>query len=163
MTVPPTRPARSRRGPLIAVLMLLLTALLGAVVGVSLDRRFFLPGHHGALGPRFGRPPAAFRDRMARELGLSPTQRASVDSIMDRSFREICTVQDEVQPRLDTLFNRLRREVAQVLTPEQVKKLETFKGKHPRPTARRLGRPECSPEARRGGFGEKASEAPRRP
>lgn len=151
MTVPPTRADRSRRTPLIAMLMLLLTALLGAVVGVSLDRRFSPSGDHGPMGPHFGMPPTAFRDRMAGELGLSPTQRESVDSIMDRSFREICTVQDEVQPRLDTLFTRMRREVAQVLTPEQEKKLETFRKKHPRPTARGLSKPECSPEARRGG------------
>lgn len=162
MTVPPTRPARSRRGPLIAALMLLLTALLGAVVGVSLDRRFFQPGHQGALGPRFGRPPGAFRDRMARELELSPTQRESVDSIMDRSLREICTVQDEVQPRLDSLSNRMRREVEQVLTPDQIKKVEAFKKRHPHPTVHGLAA-RCSPEARRGGFRERDSEAPRRP
>lgn len=147
MTVPPARPAPSRRGPIIASLMLLLTALLGAVLGVSLDRRFLLPGHHGAPGPRSGGPPAAFRDRMARELELSPTQRASVDSIMERSLREICTVKEEVQPRLDSLFSRMRHEVEQVLSPEQVKKAEAFKRKHP---PRGMGRPECSPEARRG-------------
>lgn len=146
MTVPLTRPARTRRGPIVASLILLLTAVLGAVLGVSLDRRFFLPGHHGAPGPGFGKPSPAFRDRMARELGLSPAQRASVDSIIERSQREICTVKEEVQPRLDSLLNRMRREVEQVLTPEQVKQAEAFRKKHPRGK----GRPECSP----GGTGQ---------
>lgn len=159
MTVPPIRPARSRRGPVIAVLMLLFTALLGAAVGVSLDRRFSQLGHHDALGPRggrFGRPPAAFRDRMASELDLSPAQRASVDSIVERSHREICAVREEAQPRLDSLFNRMRREVEQVLTPEQVEKAEAFRRRHP---PRVKGRPACSPGAPRGGFGRGASEA----
>lgn len=144
MTVPPAR-SRSARGPLLAALLLLLAALVGVMVGVALDRRVLLPhafGGPGDLHGRFGRPPAAFLDRIARELELSPDQRVRVDSILDRSSREICSVKGEVQPRLDSLFNRMRRQLDSVLTPDQRVKAEKFRRKHHPPDGRGPGGPE---------------------
>lgn len=155
MTDSPTRPARSARGPLLAGLLLLLAVFVGVVVGVALDRRVLLPrafggpgGHHG----RFGRPPVAFLDRIARELELTPDQRLRVDSILDRSTREICAVKGEVQPRLDSLFTRMRRELESVLTPDQRAKAEKFKKKHHPPNWRGPGGPgECLRKGSAGG------------
>jgi hypothetical protein len=133
MTGSPTRPPRFARGPLLAALLLLLAALAGVMVGVALDRRVLLPhafGRPDRHQGRFGRPPAAFLDRIARELELSPDQRLRVDSILDRSHREICAVKGVVQPRLDSLFTRMRREMDLVLTPEQRNKAEKFRKRH---------------------------------
>lgn len=73
---------------------------------------------------------------------LSPDQRVRVDSILDRSHREICAVKGEVQPRLDSLFTRMRRDMDLVLTPEQRNKAEKFRKKHHPPDGRGPGGPE---------------------
>jgi hypothetical protein len=150
MTGSPTRPPRSARGPFLAALLLLLAALAGVMVGVALDRRVLLPHAFGGPGghhERLGRPPAAFLDRIARELELSPDQRVRVDSILERSHREICAVKGEVQPRLDSLFTRMRREMDLVLTPEQRNKAEKFRKKHHPPDGPGPGGPgECFPK-----------------
>lgn len=134
--------AGSRRPPpgrSIAVLVLLLVAFAGGLAGVALDRFVLLPhmfrgagfGHeHGWGGPPRDRE---FRARFARELGLSPEQQTRIDSIMDRRGRELRAVRGQVQPTLDSIVARTRRQVDSVLTPEQRKKAEEIRRKHPRP------------------------------
>ena len=71
------------RGRIVAVLVLILVALAGGLVGVLVDRTLLLPRHfHGGAPP--GRPgfgpgdhvfrerEREFRDRMARELAAPP-------------------------------------------------------------------------------------------
>src|SRR6185312_15882327 len=133
MTAPGWR--RPPPGPLMAVLVLLLVAIVGGFVGVALDRLVLLPhtgfGHrHGPGGPPRDRE---FRARFARELGLSPEQQTRIDSIMDRKGRELRAVRGQVQPTLDSIIARTRRSIDSVLTPEQRTKAEEFRRKHPRP------------------------------
>ena len=137
MTAPASR--RSPPGPLMAVLVLLLVAFAGGLAGVALDRLVLLPhmfrrhgfGHeHGPGGaPR----DPQFRARIAKELGLSPEQQIRIDSIMDRRGRELRAVRVQLQPTLDSIITSTRRQVDSVLTPEQRKKAEEFRRKHPRP------------------------------
>lgn len=133
------------RGPLLAVLVLLLVALAGGVAGVVMDRRVLLPRMFG--GPGFhrhglGGPPPRdreFRQRFAREVGLSAEQQTRIDSIMDRQGRELRMVRSKVQPQLDSIITRTRRELDSVLTPEQRKKAEEIRKRHPRPPGPRPG------------------------
>jgi Spy/CpxP family protein refolding chaperone len=134
-----SQPRRPPPGPLMAVLVLLLVAFAGGLAGVALDRLVLLPhmfrgpgfGHgHGSGGPLRDRE---FRARIAKELGLSPEQQIRIDSIMERRGRELRAVQGQVQPTLDSIITRTRRQVDSVLTPEQRKKAEEFRRKHPRP------------------------------
>ena len=124
---------------LMAVLVLLLAVFAGGLAGVALDRKVLLP--HMFRGPGFGHehgpggPPRdrEFRARIAKELGLSPEQQIRIDSIMDRRGRELRAVRGQVQPTLDSIITRTRRQVDSVLTPEQRKKAEEFRRKHPHP------------------------------
>jgi|SRR6185437_6917195 len=127
MTSPPPLP----RGRIVAALVLFLVAVAGGLTAVVLDRFVLRP----PPGPRFhdfgrgpgGRPPErerAARDHFAKELGLSPTQRVRIDSLMDRQLKEIRAVREQVQPRLDSIVGQTRREIDAILTPEQRKKAQ---------------------------------------
>ncbi|MFL5533411.1 MAG: hypothetical protein ACJ8BC_15715 [Gemmatimonadales bacterium] len=136
MTTPssPWRPG----GRLLAVLVLLLVAVAGGLAGVAVDRRMLLPrkfeGHRFEHGPGPHRPrDREFRNRFARELGLSPDQQTRIDSIMEHQGHELRGVRRQVQPQLDSIVSRTRRQLDSVLTPEQRKKAEEIRRKHPRP------------------------------
>jgi Spy/CpxP family protein refolding chaperone len=156
MTAPTRRPPPK---PLMAVVVLLLVAFAGGLAGVALDRMVLL--RHMFRGPGFGHehgpggPPRdrEFRARIAKELGLSPEQQIRIDSIMERRGRELRAVRGQVQPTLDSIITRTRRQVDSVLTPEQRKKAEEFRRKHPRPPGPPPGMfgPEPPPDAPPGG------------
>jgi Spy/CpxP family protein refolding chaperone len=134
---PPPSPRRGARGPVLAVVVLLLAILVGALAGIALDRRVILPRRfHGGPPHQFGHRPARdreFRNRFARELGLTQDQQQRIDTIMDRQGRELRRVRQSVQPELDSIVARTRRQLDSVLTPEQRKKAEEIRRRHPRP------------------------------
>jgi Spy/CpxP family protein refolding chaperone len=112
-------------------------ALAGGLAGIAIDRRVLLPrkfGAHFEHGPG-RRPPRdrEFRRRFAEELGLTDQQRVRIDSIMDRQGRELRAIRGRVQPQLDSIIGRTRRELDSILTPEQRKKAEEIRRRHPRP------------------------------
>jgi Spy/CpxP family protein refolding chaperone len=143
-----TAPGTGRKtpgGPLLALLVVVIAVLAGAVAGVAVDRLFLLPhphrdAWHGGGGPHGGPggPPRdrEFRNRFARELGLSDQQRIRIDSIMDRQGREMRTVRQRVQPQVDSIVTRTRAALDSVLTPEQRKKADAIRRRHPRPSGR---------------------------
>jgi Spy/CpxP family protein refolding chaperone len=120
-------------GPLLAGLVLLVAVLAGGIAGVAADRRILLPHMHH--GPWHGGPPRdrEFRDRFAKEVGLTPDQQIRIDSIMDRRGRELRALRGQVQPQLDSIITSTRRALDSVLTPEQRKKAEAIRKQHPRP------------------------------
>jgi Spy/CpxP family protein refolding chaperone len=124
--------ARRARG--LAILVLLLAVLAGGLAGIALDRTVLLPRrigprppHAGALGrprePRMPRDRAMlerrFRERMARELGLTDAQRVRIDSVLDRQNRDVRAIRAEAEPKLDSIRARTRREMDAILTAEQ--------------------------------------------
>jgi Spy/CpxP family protein refolding chaperone len=127
------------------MLVVVIAVLAGGLAGVALDRLIFLPhahrdAWHAHGGPRGGPggPPRdrEFRHRFARELGLSAEQQIRIDSIMDRQGRELRVVRSQVQPQLDSIVTGTRRALDSVLTPEQRKKAEEIRKRHPRPGGR---------------------------
>jgi Spy/CpxP family protein refolding chaperone len=136
---PPNATGRLAGGRVVAALVLLLVALAGGLAGVAADRLLLLPHMFG--GPDFrrhdrhGPPPPnhEFRDRFARDLGLTDDQQVRIDSIMDRQMREVRGVRRQVQPRLDSIITRTRHELDAVLTPEQRQKAEVLRKQHPPP------------------------------
>ena len=118
-----TNPISPTRGRLMAALVLFLVAVTGGLTAVALDRSVLRHRPHGM--PPFPPPPQherEFRDRMSREIGLSPDQRRRVDSLMDEQISEIRDIRAEVQPRLDSVVSQTRREIEAILTPEQREK-----------------------------------------
>jgi Spy/CpxP family protein refolding chaperone len=134
------RPERKAPGgPLLAVLVLLVAVLAGGIAGVAADRLLLLPQMHRGPGQGPGGPHGGplrdreFRDRFGREVGLTPDQQTRIDSIMERQGRELRAVRGQVQPQLDSIITRTRRALDSVLTPEQRKKAEAIRKRHPRP------------------------------
>jgi Spy/CpxP family protein refolding chaperone len=132
-----TSPVSPRRpgSRALATVVLLLVALAGVLAGIALDRRVLLPR---MFGPRFEHgaryhPSREFRRRFAQELGLSAEQQTRIDSIMSRQRRELRAIRQSVQPELDSIVSRTRRELDSVLTPEQRKKAQEIRRRHPRP------------------------------
>ena len=82
-----------------------------------------------------------FRNRFAREVGLTEDQQRRVDSIMDHQGRELRAVRGQVQPQLDSIIQRTRRELDAVLTPEQRQKAAEIRRGH----SRRRGLPGGEP------------------
>jgi Spy/CpxP family protein refolding chaperone len=126
MTAPTVPSSRRPRGPLLALLVLLLALFVGGVAGVALDRHVLLPRMFRSGFHHFpGHPPPRdreFRNRFAKEVGLSAEQQTRIDSIMDRQGRELRAIRGKVQPQLDSIISRTRRELDSVLTPDQRKK-----------------------------------------
>jgi hypothetical protein len=136
-----TGQTRRSGGPLLAGLMLLLAAIVGGVAGIVLDRHVLLPRmFHGDHFPG-RRPPRdhEFRNRFAREVGLSPDQQVRIDSIMDREARELRLLRGRIQPQLDSIIGRTRHQLDSVLTPEQRQRAEEIRRRHPRPPAGAFG------------------------
>jgi Spy/CpxP family protein refolding chaperone len=128
----------SRGRPGMAALVLVVALVAGLMIGVMIDRTVLLPRMHGHFGyDRHGPhgPPRdrEFRERFARELELTPEQQIRIDSIMDRQGLELRAVRGQVQPQLDSIITRTRRSLDSVLTPEQRKKAEAIRKRHPPP------------------------------
>src|SRR4051812_5253988 len=123
------------KGPLLAGLGLLLGVIVGGVAGIVLDRHVLLPRmFHGEHFPG-RRPPRdrEFRNRFARAVGLSQEQQTRIDSIMDREARALRLLRGPIQPQLDSIIGRTRRQLDSVLTPDQRNRAEEIRRRHPRP------------------------------
>jgi protein CpxP len=132
-------------GRRIAAVVLISTLATGVLSGVVLER-FVLSDRPGSqIGPGTGatdgtrRPPGprgrSRRERsaaglnrqsaeMSRQLGLTPEQRVRVDSIMARGAPRLDALQDETRVRMDSVFDGIRTELSEVLTPEQRSRLD---------------------------------------
>ncbi len=80
-----------------AVLFLLGAFLAGGVLGFTADRMLDR-GRSGSRGSR-----EAMSARLARELSLTPDQRKSFDSLMERRREQIRAVYRPIRPQLDSL------------------------------------------------------------
>jgi Spy/CpxP family protein refolding chaperone len=155
MTAPTTPSSKRPPAPLLAALVLLVALFVGGVAGVALDRHVLLPRMFRPGLQHFPwRPPPrdrTFRNRFAKEVGLSAEQQTRIDSIMDRQGEELRAVRSKVQPQLDSIIGRTRRELESVLTPEQRRKAEEIRHRHPRPPGPRPGDFGPGPEGPPGG------------
>jgi hypothetical protein len=64
------------------------------------------------------------RTRLAEDLALDATQRAQVDSILDRRTARTRALIDPIRPQLDSAMEQARQEIRAVLTDEQRPKFE---------------------------------------
>jgi len=109
-------PSRARAGLIIAAI-----AIGSAVAGAGIDR--WVMTHQPRRGGRGGGPPgtgsmeAASRRRnemlehMTKDLSLTAAQRASIDSIMQRTDSSLRLARAEMQPRLTAIFDSSRVQI----------------------------------------------------
>ena len=127
-------PSRVRAGLVIA-LIVVSSALAGAALDRVAARRMthrHMTGGPGGSGR--GSPEQDPRrrndmlDRMTKELELSTTQRAGIDSVMQRSDSALRAIRTEMQPRLKQVFQGSRVEIEARLDSAQ---RITFAKSHP--------------------------------
>jgi cell division protein FtsN len=61
----------------------------------------------------------SYRDRLAKELKLSPEQRIQLDSVLDKRHRDMTAAWEPVRPALDSIRERARDEIREMLAPNQ--------------------------------------------
>lgn len=106
---------------LVAVFVLAMTFVAGAVVGILGDR--LLHRRHGV--PEFATH--VMVNRLSRHLDLTDTQRQQVGAIIARHHARINSFFSDVRPRVREEIEQANREIEAVLTPEQRKKFEQVK------------------------------------
>jgi len=63
---------------------------------------------------------------IAAEIGLTPAQRAAVDSIMDERHRIIDSIMGPVRPQITAARESARRQIRAHLTPEQERRFDAY-------------------------------------
>jgi Spy/CpxP family protein refolding chaperone len=97
-----------------ALAFLLGALLVGGVVGFSADRVF----RHDDTSIQ------AKRIAMYDDLGLQPTQRTAMDSLLDARNCQFESVLKPIQPALDSIRGSTRTQIDRILTSEQRAKLD---------------------------------------
>ncbi len=96
----------------LALTFYLAAAVAGAAIGIAADR-LLLTNPTTRLSIR------AMRDRFAKDLKLTASQRSSVDSILDSRFRAESVLVVPIRPQLDSVRADARQRISAILTPEQ--------------------------------------------
>ena len=79
-----------------------------------------MPGTGRPLSPNvIGPGPERAVDAFARDLALSPQQRARADSILRHEFEAANAIREETWPRMEAVMNDTRQKLDSLLTPEQ--------------------------------------------
>jgi hypothetical protein len=152
-----------------AIAVLALVAIAGAGIGIAVERLVLRPPRPDSFGrppfPRGGGGPPGFgrgmrgggmRDRLERELDLTPEQVKRLDAITDQQMADFRTLRQEMQPRFDSLLTRTQHQLDSVLTPEQREKLKTLRERD------LLGAPGAFGPPRERERGRGGSDGPRR-
>ena len=130
-----------------ALMFLLGAFLTGGALGFTADRVIGADrgkDHRGGRGGGGGGGSAGYRQRMAAELDLTPSQQASIDSLVDQKHRQIMALYRPVQPQLDSLALAARvisdsthAQIKRLLNPAQQAKLDKMRAESRRDLAKR--------------------------
>jgi len=112
-----------------AAILLALTFAVGILTGVALDRAWLLPAGPHARWEREERVRERYRERLARELRLTPRQRAQIDSILREQQAQVRALRRRVAPEFRRIFQETRRKIEAVLTPEQRARLDVLRAR----------------------------------
>lgn len=110
-----------------ALLFLLAAFIAGGALGFTADR--YLARGHG-----HGRSDRPSRDRMAKELNLTPAQRVQFDSLMNARRTQMREVFTPIKPQMDSLQkiakaigDSTHEQLKRILTPDQGMKLDEMR------------------------------------
>ena len=111
-----------------ALMFLLGAFLTGGALGFTADR-VIGAGHNREMRGQRGS-----RQRMAKELDLTPAQQASVDSLIEQKHRQIVALYKPVRPQLDSIAvvarvvsDSTHAQIKRLLNPEQAAKLDRMR------------------------------------
>jgi hypothetical protein len=125
MIVPPASVRADQRPKQLAAMFLLGAVLVGGALGFTIDRVVgdrLLPRAEAATPPA----PRNALDEFSAEIGLTPEQRAAVDSIMDERHRIIDSIMAPVRPQITAARESARRQIRARLAPEQETRFDTY-------------------------------------
>jgi gas vesicle protein len=111
---------------LIAGFLLVFVAggLTGGFIGAKHARHLFLgPPHSHRL-------PDRMRERLQRQLDLTPDQTAKISPIIDQTSSKLEAIRIETARRVRATLEESHRQIAPELTPEQREKLEKIERSH---------------------------------
>ena len=113
-----------RKSRLVAGLVIVLVLIAGIAIGFFAHQA--LPWRHGPPGFGIGGPPpghGGVKDRMLarldRDLKLTPSQHATIDTVLTRREADLKSLMAETRPRFDSIAARTRSDIQAVLTPQQ--------------------------------------------
>ena len=132
---------RALKWKLIAGFLLVFLAggLTGAFVGASHARHCFKFHHRGDISERM-------RERLRRELDLTPEQVAKIAPMLDRAAAQLQQMRRDTGRRVREILNETHRQIAPTLTDEQRQKLQRMQERHRR-RHRHGGPPELPSES----------------
>jgi Spy/CpxP family protein refolding chaperone len=119
-----------------AAVVLALCVSVGTIAGVVLDRVLLIPHHIGRRPPPRGSralwpaSQAASRDRLARELALSDSQRVKLDTVLSRQTARFRATREKIQPEMDSIFEQTRAQLDSILTPTQREQLKAIRDRN---------------------------------
>lgn len=118
-----------------AAVVLALCVAVGAIGGVVLDRVLLIPHHVGRRAARGTRAlwpanQATSRDRLARQLSLSDSQRVRLDAVLSRQTARYRATRELIQPRMDSIFTETRAQIDSLLTPAQRDQLRSIRNQN---------------------------------
>ena len=135
-----------------ALMFLLGAFLTGGALGFTADRVIGDDRGKDHRGGRGGGGSSGYRQRMAAELDLTPSQQASIDSLLDQKHRQIMALYRPVQPQLDSLALAARvisdsthAQIKRLLNPAQQEKLDKMRAASRRDLAKRRGKDTVGP------------------
>ena len=105
-----------------AVLLLLAVFLAGGLVG----------GVIGRMAPPMGggRDPNGMIKHLTEELDLTPAQQDSIKAVLDRWRPRMDSTWAEVRPRIETVRDSIRSDIAKQLSAEQRAAYEAMLARH---------------------------------
>src|SRR5436853_5502949 len=99
-----------------ALMFLLGAVLVGGVLGFSAERVILHVDKDRSW---------AARTAMYDDLGLSSSQRASMDSVIDEKNRRVDSLLKPVKPQVDSVGAKARVQFYRIFTPDQLTKFES--------------------------------------
>lgn len=103
-----------------SVLIIVIGWFLGAASGLLISH------YCHSMHPLHGR----MRDRLIRELTLTPQQRTQVETIMQNSHQKMDVVYAQANDQMEDIRKATRTQIRLLLTPEQQTKFDQWIAKH---------------------------------
>jgi Spy/CpxP family protein refolding chaperone len=108
------------------LLVFLAGGVTGAFVGAAHARHFFFESHHrGVIAERM-------RERLQRQLDLTPEQVSKISPIIDKAATQLQQVRRDTGRRVHEIITERDRQLASIITDEQRQRLQQIEERHRR-------------------------------